>query len=274
MAVALIACLAMGACAPAALSPEQDQLATVVAATRTALYVHSLPTIPPSATPIPTITPTLTLTPTITPTPDPTSFPVDDPRYGLDLTAPDYVDAFSVAHTWFDEYRDSRVEIFRVENSLRCTDKRTDYIITWSTTARRDANVYAEITAEIGPCQGKDGYGLALRIGGDQYDRGYSVEFSCDGHYRMRKFIDISTPPVTLVDWTHSDAINTGSDASNRLGFAAKGANLYALANGELIGQAQDTNYTYGAYGLFASAAETADLTVTFDDFTLWQLRP
>jgi hypothetical protein len=58
------------------------------------------------------------------------------------------------------------------------------------------------------------------------------------------------------------------------LGFAAKGANLYALANGQLIGQAQDTGYTYGTYGLFASADETAGLTVTFDNFTLWQLTP
>ncbi|MGD8554778.1 MAG: hypothetical protein PVJ32_05015 [Anaerolineales bacterium] len=264
----------MAACAPAAISPEQDQLATSVAATLTAVHIQLLPTLPPSATPVPSITPTLTLTPTITPTPGPTPLPPDDPRRGLDLSAPDYVDAFSVAHTWFYDYRDDRVEIFRVENSLSCTDKRTDHIITWSTTARQDADVFVEITAEIGPCQGKDGYGLGLRVGGDQYDRGYTVEFSCDGHFRMRKFIDVSTPPVTLVDWTHSAAIITGSDASNRLGFAAKGANLYALANGELIGQAQDTGYTYGTYGLFASAAETAGLTVTFDNFRLWQLTP
>ncbi len=53
-------------------------------------------------------------------------------------------------------------------------------------------------------------------------------------------------------------------------GLLAKGSKLYVFANGKLIGQTEDVSYTSGTFGLYASAASSATLTVTFDDFAAW----
>jgi hypothetical protein len=233
-----------------------------------------LPTPPPSATPIITPSPTPTATATSTPTPSATSLPPEDPRYGLDLSHPDRSDDFSVPYTWFQDYSDSGVSILLQGRALHITDKRADYIITWSTTSAEGSHVYAEVTAEIGACAGKDGYGLAVRVGGPLLDRGYALEFSCDGFYRLRRFISYSSAPLVLIDWTAADAINSGPNQSNRIGLAAKGAKLYAVANGVVIGQTEDFSYDYGTFGLFASANKTNGVSVIFDDFALWYLSP
>src|SRR3972149_6908724 len=66
------------------------------------LLPTNTPTIPPSPTP------TLTSTPGASPTPSAAPLPTDDPRAGINLSSPDYRDAFDVAFTWF-EYSDATV---------------------------------------------------------------------------------------------------------------------------------------------------------------------
>jgi len=78
----------------------------------------------------------------------------------------------------------------------------------------------------------------------------------------------------TLTDWTASPEIIKGPMASNRMGFLAKGSALYTFANGKLLGQAEDNEHLLGNFGLYASAENTAGLTVYFDDFWLWWLKP
>jgi hypothetical protein len=58
------------------------------------------------------------------------------------------------------------------------------------------------------------------------------------------------------------------------MGLMAKGDMLYVVANGELIGEASDNDYTYGGFGLYASAVETPGVEVVFDNFALWYLQP
>lgn len=254
---------------------------TSVAATLTAAPTLPPPgspptrTPPPSATPIFTPTHTATHTATLGPTPSatPPPLPPDDPRTGLDLVAPHYQDDFSNWLTWIgpsslaaeNEFEDGR---------LRATDRRADGYVWWSTTVPQAnaGNLYAEVTATIGNCAGKDGYGLAVRVGGPNLDSGYSLEFSCDGAYRFREF---NAGFVRLLqDWTPSEAIRPGPNAINRLGILARGQTLVAVANGVVIGQIDGAIFGVGTFGLFASAEQTAEVTVYFDDFALWWLRP
>jgi hypothetical protein len=200
------------------------------------------------------------------------ALPPEDPRSGLNLARPDVSDNFSTRYTWGEPESDG-VENLWEDGRLRATDKLADPFIWWSTTFREAGDVYVEVTAEVGECSGKDGYGLAIRVSGDNMDSGYTLEFSCDGFYRLRSFSGGSVK--TLLDWRPAEAIRSGSNTSNRMGFLAKAGKLYAVANGDLLGSAvEDLDHTYGTFGLFARAAETPGLTVYFDDFALWYLSP
>jgi len=267
-------------------SPPAGQVLTAVAATLTAAPTlpsagQAPPALLPTATPPPTATPIITpsLAPTLSPTTGstPTTTPLPllpgDPRIGLNLTAPDYRDDFSNQLTWVGPSFPGAENVW-ADGRHRATDYATDSYIWWSTTLpdADAANVYVEVTAEVGDCTGKDAYGLAVRVWGEAFNSGYTLEFSCDGAYRIRDFQGGSV--AVLLDWTPAPAIHLGPNAVNRLGFVARGPVLYAVANEILLSQVDGVDFMSGTYGLFASAEETPGLTVYFDDFALWRLNP
>lgn len=278
LALLLVSALLLG-CNRAADQTPPGNVATDVAATLTAVPTFGpLATRPATATAAPSATAQAsatslpTGTPTLGPTPSATApvLPPGDPRTGLNLSVPDYSDDFSQSFKWFAGYDDNTVSLSQQDGKLIAVDKIADSYITWSTTNVTAGNVYAEVTADIGNCSGRDASGLAVRVGGDAYDSGYALELSCDKAYRIRKFINVDTPPKTLVDWTAAEAIKPGPNASNRIGFLADGNTLSVFANGTLLGQVEDHDLVAGTFGLFANAATTAGLTVTFDDFAVW----
>lgn len=259
-----------------------DLLPDQIAATLTAA-----PTLPPSRTPPPVATPQPTFTevpsaaPTATDTPNPgpsatsTGPPLEasDPRYGLNLSAPDLTDDFNTQYGWFEYTNPNAATISWQRGQMTATDHRADGFLWWSTSGETAGDCYAEISATVDDCQDKDAYGLALRIGGTSYDRGYTLELSCDGSFRLRKFRSGALPEIML-DWTESDAINNGSGAQNRLGFLADGSRLVAFANGEQLAEISDSDYVFGNFGLFSEANDSASVSATFRDFALWYLQP
>lgn len=281
LAVFLLLGAAIAGCTRPAADIGPDAISTQVAATLTAVASHpavgGLPTWtpPPSATvppsPTETTTPTATIGPTVTATPP--TLPTDDPRYGLNLSAPDFTDDFSERFQWFEFSDPTSATNIWEQGRWLTTDHLADAFIWWSTSARTGSDVYLEVTAAIGACTGKDGSGLAVRVGGTNFDRGYSLEFACDGNYRLRKWIS-GEAPLVLQDWTSSSDIRTGSDQENRMGLLASASGLFAFANGHPLSGVTDPDYVAGTYALYASAAETADLTVTFDDFATWSVSP
>lgn len=264
------------ACTRIAKEPSRDSISTYVASTLTAA-----PSQPPTSTPPPTATPILppSATPTLTPTtgPSPTEtpplLPEDDPRYGINLAQPHYLDNFSSRLTWVGPNFAGAINVWD-DGRIRATDLLVDSNIWWSTTRREvDAmNVYAEISAEIGECRGKDSYGFAVRVSGELRNSGSTLEFSCDGHYRARKFV--SGTVNVLIEWTPSEVIQTGPNTENQMGILAKNEMMYFFANGEILDQVEDLDYHAGTYGIFASAIETPGVTAYFDDFKLWLLSP
>jgi hypothetical protein len=241
----------------------------------------SLTPLPASRTPPPTgtvfLTPTLTPTMTDTPEPDasPTSVPLatDDPRFGLNLSSPHYIDDFSSNLTWVGPNFEGASNIIR-DGKLVAVDQFADGFLWWSTTVPDlDAgNIYIEVEAEIEACSALDSYGVALRVDSVNRNSGYALEFSCDGQYRIRKLF--SGNVQTLIDWTPSDSINIGPGAVNRMGFFADGPTLAAFSNGEFLGRVEDTAFFKGNYGLYANAGSTPGLTISFDDFYLWYINP
>lgn len=266
----LLLLLAFGCEAEGTISRE-DLLQTAVVETLTA---EPSRTPPPSATPpvSPTETPLPTPTATDTPTPGPSPtatapvLPADDPRLGLNISLPDYRDDFSVDHLWGETITEVTTNLI-VDEQLHATDHLADNAAWWSTTLPSGVNTYLEITATNGICSGKDAAGIGLRIGEDLLS-GYTLEISCDGHYRIRRFY-LGTVTV-LQDWSFSQAIRQGEGATNRIGFVARGDQLSGFANGEFLGTAEEFTLSAGTFALFANADETPGYTVVFDDFWLW----
>ena len=214
----------------------------------------------------------------LSPTPSNTRVPLEagDPRSGLNLSVPDYADDFSQRFTWF-EFSDPESATFVGEDErLKITDHLTDGILWWTTTALEAESSYTEIVAQTTTCSGKDAYGIGIRVGGENVDRGYTLEISCDGAYRVRKFTAFDEIPALLRDWTASELIQTGPDATNTIGFLADGELLFAFVNGQLLDTVaiEDSAYTSGVPSLFTNASQTSNLTVYFDDFGLWYLPP
>jgi hypothetical protein len=228
-------------------------------------------TLPPSATPIitPSITPTETSTPGPTDAPPAPELDPDDPRYGLNLAAPNYLDNFNSNLTWEGPNFEGASNVWE-DGRHRVTDYLADTFLWWSTTIPdiEAGNVYVEVTAETSDCAGKDSYGLAVRVDPQNRSSGYLLEFSCDGAYRIRKLYGGAL--IVLRDWTPSGAIRSGSDAINVMGFLAEGNQLSVFANNDLLDTVEDTTFYSGNYGLYANAASTPGLTVYFDDFKLW----
>jgi len=232
-------------------------------------------TLPPTDAPTVAPSPTAPPPPTAGPSPTPTAPPLapDDPRQGLNLAAPDVTDDFSKHIGWF-EFDDPHATVITWSpGKLTVTDPVVDAYTWWSTSSVTARDAYVEVTARAESCSGLDSYGMAARIGGENYDRGYTLELSCDGHYRMRKFVSGRAPEI-LVDWTPSSAIHQGANVQNRLGFLLKGSKLVGFANGEQLGEAHDGDFVFGNFGLFAVAGETAGLTSDFTDFSLWHFAP
>lgn len=298
VALLLSTLLIVAACNRPAEEPPANLLATSVSSTLTAQPVvepkstqamdtplaggeTDEPT--PEATETPgesdlTLTDEATQEPEVSPTPSNTPIPLEpgDPRLGLNLSDPDYVDDFSQRFSWFEFSDPESATVFWDEGRLRATDHITDGILWWTTTAIEAENPYAEIMAQTSSCSGKDAYGMGIRVGGDNIDRGYTLEISCDGAFRVRKFTAFDEIPAVLSDWTQSDLINTGADASNQIGFLADGNQLHAFINGGLLNTMaiEDSDYITGVPSLFSNASQTTDLTVHFDDFRLWFLPP
>jgi hypothetical protein len=256
--------------------PAEQVMQTRVAETLTA---QPTSTPPPTITPIPSATiatsPTSTVAPTPTEGPSPTPtvpvLPADDPRFGLDLNAPVYLDTFSERFSWGELY-DESTSILWEEGVLVAQDNLADGYIWWSTTTASGGNIFLEVSAQTEDCSGKDSYGAAIRIGGEDANRAYALEFSCDGHYRIRRFMNGGVSD--LLGWTFSSSILSGSNQINRMGIAAQGYDLIAVANGDLLESVEDSSVLDGIFGLYANAIETPGMKVIFDDFSLWYITP
>jgi hypothetical protein len=267
---------ALISCSGAATVTPVDELATAIAGTLTAQPTRTPPpaaTANPSPTQIlpPTSTPSHTPTPGPSPTETAPPLPPGDPREGLNLSLPDYIDTFDISTTWGGPNNEAAANRI-IDGYLEAIDYLTDAYIWWSTTVPIGSNIYTEVTAELLSCSGKDSSGLGLRIQGEPYDSGYTIEVSCDGHYRLRKFS--SGVVATLIDWTFSNEITQGANSSNIIGFVARGNGLHISINRIIVGATEDFSFTTGTFALFANALETPGLTVQFDNFNLWYFQP
>ncbi len=98
----------------------------------------------------------------------------------------------------------------------------------------------------------------------------YLFSVSSDGYFVVKKLVDGEW--VTLVEWTESDAANTGSRSANDLTVLAEGEQLAFFINDELVAEVADDSFSEGGVALVAGTLDEYEVDIAFDNFALWSL--
>ena len=75
-----------------------------------------------------------------------------------------------------------------------------------------------------------------------------------------------------VYDWTYTDYLELGADADNHLGLLLEGEHFTVLANDVIVAEVDDDSFPTGALALAVGTFEDSNVTVQFDNFTLWSL--
>ena len=249
----------------ARLTPTPELLATAVAETVTAR---------PSSTPKPTViaipaqssaTTTSQPSPTSTITTTPT-LPSSDPRNTLGTPA---YKSTNFSKGWYLENDEHTHITVSDKGALVLSSLQPVAWHSWSMYYHNLQNFYLEATLHTDTCSGSDRYGLVFRAPDDNH--GYFFGLSCDGKYNLSSYD--GTNFTTLIDYTKSSAILSGSNQTNRLGVMARGSEIDLYANGVPIQQINDSTYAGpGVFGVFIASLETANFTYEMDEIDYWIL--
>lgn len=76
---------------------------------------------------------------------------------------------------------------------------------------------------------------------------------------------------TSLIPWTETDLIETGADATNRLGVVASQGVISLLVNQSILAEYTEETPGVGIVGLVAGAFDEPNVEVAFDNFHLWR---
>lgn len=209
--------------------------------------------------------PTETSGPTLTP-------PAGDPVTKLGkATSTDEMDS-EIAWTWPTGANDfTSVSFSGGKMALKGLTKDPGWRLPYS---QELADIYIEMTVEPAKCVAGDNYGIIFRIPVfKEPESGYLFAVSCDGKFALWKWDGTVTPKgkfTMLSNWKASSAIQAGEGKSNRVGIMALGSRLLMYANGELLGEVKDTQYTKGYFGVFVNPDSANGFTVKVDKMSYW----
>lgn len=221
----------------------------------------------PSATPTPTETPAPTGTPQATgsPAPSPTpTFSSGDPR--ANLGDPTWDDDLQNDGDWF-LYSDDHVSFEMQDGQMNLTAYNPDFYSGWSLGWRKDSNMFIEATMRVQTCSGRDTIGLVFRA--PDVSSGYLYGVSCDGRYSLRLWD--GEEMTRIQEWTSHSALRTGSDQTQRIAVLTNGNLIRLYANGEFLKELVDATYNgEGLFGVFISAADTANFQAVMSEYLYW----
>ena len=125
---------------------------------------------------------------------------------------------------------------------------------------------YAEATADVSLCSGKDQYGMVFRAapGGNYYR--YAV--SCDGQVRLERGVSGETYPIQ--NWLPSGDASIGAPAQVKIGVWAAGHELRLFLNGHYQFTIRDPLFRTGTLGFFVSASGKTSVTTSFSDLAVY----
>jgi hypothetical protein len=139
----------------------------------------------------------------------------------------------------------------------------------WGLSNRPSMNDYylqaTFITGEA--CSGLDRYGLLGRA--PDPNKGYVLEFSCDGRYRLYKWD--GTTYTALQEWRSAGSIKSGANQTNVMGLWMQENELRVYANAHLLAEFSDDTYDKGQFGLAVGSANTENFIASVDLVEYWE---
>ncbi|MEK7276094.1 MAG: hypothetical protein AAB342_00490 [Chloroflexota bacterium] len=213
-----------------------------------------------------------------TPTPQPpsaaaTSAPVvstnpQDPLAGANPT-PVIQEDFLIADYWYEfDTSSGSGTIMTADQNYRLVSKQTENL-QWTFNGRKTSNIYLSGTAVVPDtkCKAGDYWGLIFRYKDNA--NFYVFGVSCDGKYKLLKRLDGLFE--TIVDFTDSAAIRKLGQ-KNVLGVRAAGDQISLYANDQFLTTVTDGAFAEGLIGLYVASRLTPNLTVVFDDITVYSI--
>ncbi len=155
------------------------------------------------------------------------------------------------------------------DGKLVLTAKKANGFDAWTMSHPKMDDFYLEVVFTTGEqCAGKDRYGIFFRA--PDNTQGYLYNVACDGSYQLRiwdgeQFTD-------LINWTVDSHIAIGPDVTQRLGVWAEGDHLVLYVNGFQVGEARDTTFWDGTFGVNIAATESVGLTVDVIEAKAWDI--
>ena len=123
-----------------------------------------------------------------------------------------------------------------------------------------------EATKEAGPDDNV--FGVIVReINSSNY---YAYLLSSDGYYQVAKLQNNSWPYASA--WAKSSAIKTGN-ATNLVKLVCSGDKQSLYANGVKLTDYNDSSFAYGHIGLYAGTQSEGNVTIGFDNLTVWGIK-
>jgi hypothetical protein len=141
-------------------------------------------------------------------------------------------------------------------------------LLAWGLANRIVSDFELEVEARLEDGNDANSFGLLFRF----VDRNnfYRYDLSGDGYYLVSKFVDGEW--VTLVDWTPSEFINQGSQATNVLKVSAFGPNITLWVNGQQLTSFTDDSLPRGNFGFFTGTFSEPYSWVSFDNLKMWKI--
>jgi len=144
---------------------------------------------------------------------------------------------------------------------MKVKDKDSSYRI-WPQLALTNVDLTFDAAVQEGTLSNLS-YGAACRISDKS---NYSFKIDGDGYYSLGKIVDGNWE--TLVDWTASSAVKSGTGEINHIRVVCSGSTLELYANDQMLISSQDSSLTGSGFALQTGlgAADELPVSVAFDN--------
>ena len=179
-----------------------------------------------------------------------------------------FFDDFSDNSKKWDQYTGTSYTTAYYNNAYRIimNDIHTD---TWANPGKEsfiDTRIEVDAIKNNGPDD--NDFGIICRYTGA--DSFYYALISSDGYFSIMKMTAEKGIILGRESMHESDRINRGA-ASNHIRFDCIGSTLTLYANGFLLDEQTDIEYTAGNVGLISGALDTAGTDILFDNFYVFK---
>jgi len=228
-----------------------------------------IPTVTPTPVP-PTDTPTATIVwfpPTDTPTDFPTQPLVPTVNYQPGVADQLFSDTFDQARLW-NTASSNFASAVVTRNQLILSINGQGYSVVSLRSQPVLGNFYAQATADISLCRGKDEYGMVFRAspGGDYY----RFAANCNSQVALERGRSSGISP--LQDWIPSGDAPPGGPAEITFGVWAVGSEMRFFLNGNYQFSVRDPVLHSGTLGFFAASGGQTPVTVSFSNLAAYSV--